>query len=259
MMIKQYKDNIFSLILSSILSAFVIYIVMQSHIKFLVHKPAKDIVLLDIPVQNNNIPPMPNKNITSMPKPEKLMQPIHKEIPKLKPKEKMPTPPEPIKNIHKPPPPAESQMRQDIIPKPSDYNESIRKSTTQTQSSFKDIKSPISSNLSKYSEPSPPPNNKSIKPSKDELGKYASLIRNIIESHKRYPERAKRNDEQGSVLLSITLSEDGDVLNVKLLKSSGSFTLDEYSKDLIKQIAKFPPPPTHKVFVFNLNLNYTIH
>ncbi|GAB6078743.1 energy transducer TonB [Hydrogenobaculum acidophilum] len=103
--------------------------------------------------------------------------------------------------------------------------------------------------------PSPPAS--SSKPTRDEISLYLTKVYEIIEEHKHYPSLAKRRGDSGSVFVKVRISSSGRVDSVSLLNSSGSYILDEYTKELIKSL-KFPPPPKGGI-TFDLKVNYRLN
>ncbi len=97
----------------------------------------------------------------------------------------------------------------------------------------------------------------SSKPTKDQISLYLSKVYEIIEEHKHYPSLAKRRGDSGSVFIRVRISSLGRVDSVSLLNSSGSYILDEYTKELIKSL-KFPLPPKGAI-TFDLKVNYRLN
>lgn len=65
-------------------------------------------------------------------------------------------------------------------------------------------------------------------------------IRERIERARFYPDQARRQGVEGVVEVEFTLSSDGRVEDVKVLRSSGSPLLDEASIETIKRAAPYP-------------------
>jgi len=64
-----------------------------------------------------------------------------------------------------------------------------------------------------------------------------------LERNKRYPSAAQARGERGIVQLSFSLDQQGHVTASKIIKSSGSSSLDEATLDLVRRAQPFPPPP----------------
>lgn len=97
-------------------------------------------------------------------------------------------------------------------------------------------------------EPAPPasPPAASPKPgaqaSKVDYG-YYQLILDRLDRLKRYPARARRRGDQGTVILAFTLNRDGSLKHYEIRQSSGSKALDLEVKKLIRRAAPFPAIP----------------
>lgn len=66
-----------------------------------------------------------------------------------------------------------------------------------------------------------------------EMAAYRSAIRREIESHKRYPTRAKIMRKQGKVSVSFNVGADGSLSGARITKSSGDESLDKAALDAI--------------------------
>ncbi|WFB48069.1 energy transducer TonB [Vibrio coralliilyticus] len=64
-----------------------------------------------------------------------------------------------------------------------------------------------------------------------------------LEQHKQYPRRAKRMRKQGVPLITFTMDRAGQVLGVKLVRSSGTESLDKEAVDLVYRATPLPLPP----------------
>jgi protein TonB len=85
-------------------------------------------------------------------------------------------------------------------------------------------------------------------------------FRQIVEKISRYRFYSQQqNSEHGLVVTRLTLARDGQVLDVALLKSSGSATLDSAVMQTIRQASPFPPLPaeTGGSQTFIVPVNYT--
>jgi len=94
-------------------------------------------------------------------------------------------------------------------------------------------------------------------PPVDQISRYFALVKGIIESKKRYPEEAKRRGEEGTVVVSFTIDESGNPVNVKLASSSGSPSIDNETLRLIRSL-KFPPPPDGKPINLRVEIEYQL-
>jgi TonB family C-terminal domain len=94
-------------------------------------------------------------------------------------------------------------------------------------------------------------------PPADQMSRYFALVKGIIESKKRYPEEAKRRGEEGTVVVSFTIDESGNPVNVRLASSSGSSSIDNETLRLIRSL-KFPPPPEGKPINLKVEVEYQL-
>jgi len=94
-------------------------------------------------------------------------------------------------------------------------------------------------------------------PPADQMSRYFALVKGIIESKRRYPEEAKRRGEEGIVVVSFTIDESGNPVNVKLASSSGSSSIDNETLRLIRSL-KFPPPPDGKPVNLRVEVEYQL-
>jgi protein TonB len=69
------------------------------------------------------------------------------------------------------------------------------------------------------------------------LKSYKARLRQLIETNKRYPKRAKRRGEQGTVIVSFVIFSNGQVKNIRISKSSGSSVLDNAAKKAVSKVS----------------------
>jgi periplasmic protein TonB len=62
-----------------------------------------------------------------------------------------------------------------------------------------------------------------------------------IERNKRYP--AGANGEQGTVKLAFRMDRDGNLVESRIVQSSGSAALDQETLALVSRAQPFPAPP----------------
>lgn len=85
--------------------------------------------------------------------------------------------------------------------------------------------------------PAPRPGSQTAKPG------YYKLILERLERLKKYPSRARRRGQQGTVVLSFTLNRDGSLKHYRITQSSGAKSLDLEVKKLILRATPFPAIP----------------
>lgn len=72
---------------------------------------------------------------------------------------------------------------------------------------------------------------------------YVESLRRKIGGNSRYPEYARRTGQEGTVDLVFAVRENGDVEDLKLLKSSGFIVLDVEALRNVRESAPFGPVP----------------
>ena len=75
------------------------------------------------------------------------------------------------------------------------------------------------------------------------LGEHFAYILKIIQDHMVYPQKARREGLQGKAFVSFIVLEDGQVENIRLLRSTGHEILDLNLVKAIREAAPFPKPP----------------
>ncbi len=99
-----------------------------------------------------------------------------------------------------------------------------------------------------------------LKAAKDRFQAYAAMIRAKIERAKRYPLPAREMGLEGAVKLRFSLTGQGELLRVEVLKSSGIKILDQAAVEAVKRAAPFPPPPSpydqEKEISFVVTINF---
>ena len=86
------------------------------------------------------------------------------------------------------------------------------------------------------------------------LRERLSVISNIVQRHINYPPIARRMGWEGKVLVSFVLEPNGDIRDLKVLKSCGYEVLDKEALDAIRRSYKdFPKPPVSVVVKLPIN------
>ncbi len=97
---------------------------------------------------------------------------------------------------------------------------------------------------------------------KDKFQQYALMIRTQIERSKHYPAKARRLGIAGTTILKFMISGKGDLLTIKIVKSSGEQILDKAALEAIEKAAPFPeaPPPFNqkKKIMFTIAINFRL-
>jgi protein TonB len=73
--------------------------------------------------------------------------------------------------------------------------------------------------------------------------KYGLVLHRQISNAKSYPRFARKAGIEGRLLVEITVDSAGNILAVKVRKSSGHQILDETTLDTIRKFERFPVPP----------------
>jgi len=87
---------------------------------------------------------------------------------------------------------------------------------------------------------------------------YLNNVEKSIEGTWKYPEQATRNRKDGKVNLDVTIRQDGWLENVRVVRSSGSKSLDNQA---IKSVVTNEPynPVPEAVGLEKLNLRFTFN
>jgi protein TonB len=86
------------------------------------------------------------------------------------------------------------------------------------------------------------------------LRERLSVISNIVQRHINYPPIARRMGWEGRVLIGFILEPNGDIRDLKVLKSCGYEALDKEALDAIRRSYRdFPKPPVSVVVKLPIN------
>lgn len=101
--------------------------------------------------------------------------------------------------------------------------------------------------------PPPPPVNIQADYEEENLGR----IRSLLSERLKYPKNALRLRQQGSVIVTFTLSSSGDVSAITITKSSDFEMLDDAARALIESTASAFPKPSKSVRI-SVPIDYKI-
>ncbi|MBU4305648.1 MAG: energy transducer TonB [Candidatus Omnitrophica bacterium] len=73
--------------------------------------------------------------------------------------------------------------------------------------------------------------------------RYQDMIKQKIESYRRYPEPARRKNIQGTVAVQFTILSSGDCRDASVIQSSGVTLLDKEALETISRASPFLPIP----------------
>jgi protein TonB len=86
------------------------------------------------------------------------------------------------------------------------------------------------------------------------LRERLSVISNIVQRHINYPSIARRMGWEGRALIGFVLEPNGDIRDLKVLKSCGYEVLDKEALDAIRRSYKdFPKPPVSVMVKLPIN------
>jgi len=74
-------------------------------------------------------------------------------------------------------------------------------------------------------------------------------IKELIAKYLQYPQIARRMGQMGRVIVSFTVTPNGDIEEIKIKQSSGFGVLDKNAVETIKKISPLSKPPSVKVVV----------
>lgn len=83
-------------------------------------------------------------------------------------------------------------------------------------------------------------------PSAAEL-EYAQELTAYIERNRFYPKRAWRLKKQGTVVISLTILNNGDFAGIRLVEASQHKILDDSAVDFLTDLKKFKPLPNTSI------------
>jgi protein TonB len=91
---------------------------------------------------------------------------------------------------------------------------------------------------------------------------YSLHLRDLISRKKKYPKKAKRKRQQGTVIIAFTIYSDGHIQNISIKQSSGSQLLDRNAISTIQQLSgkvPFPDKIDRQQWTFTLPLVYRLY
>jgi protein TonB len=84
---------------------------------------------------------------------------------------------------------------------------------------------------------------------KEYIKAHFLYIKDDIQKNISYPRLARKMGWEGKVVVSFVICEDGTVINIKIVKSSGFALLDKNAVESIKKAVPFPSPPVRAELV----------
>lgn len=75
------------------------------------------------------------------------------------------------------------------------------------------------------------------------LKSYLAEVRRLLEKHKTYPWMARRQHQEGMVVLKFTIGKEGEIAAHAIARSSGHEVLDGAAQETLRKVGRFPPLP----------------
>jgi protein TonB len=75
------------------------------------------------------------------------------------------------------------------------------------------------------------------------LGVYLQKVRSLLEKQKNYPMMARRQNQEGVVVLQFTINSRGQIEGTRVRRSSGHDLLDQAARETLLRVGCFPPFP----------------
>jgi protein TonB len=89
------------------------------------------------------------------------------------------------------------------------------------------------------------------------LEDYRGSVRARLADARSYPAKARRLRQEGEVLVSFRVVEDGSVEDLTVEETSGFEVLDDAAVRLVESCSPFPLPP-HSPFAFRIPVRYRL-
>ncbi|MFZ1208021.1 MAG: energy transducer TonB [Pseudolabrys sp.] len=99
------------------------------------------------------------------------------------------------------------------------------------------------------------------RPSAAQVASWHRRIAQQVKQHKGYPPSARARHETGTAQLAFTLDRNGKLITSRIVRTSGSATLDQETIDTVRRAQPFPPPPPNmpgETFDFTVPIRFNI-
>ena len=99
------------------------------------------------------------------------------------------------------------------------------------------------------------------RPSASQVASWHRRIALQVERHKGYPASARARHETGTTELGFTLDRSGKVVASRIVRTSGSASLDQETIDTVRRAQPFPSPPPNmpgETFDFTVPIRFNI-
>ncbi|PWC58048.1 energy transducer TonB [Azospirillum sp. TSH7] len=200
--------------------------------------PAVLLELAPLPVA----PPEPTPAI-DIPLPEPMPEPVIEPEP----------PPEPEPVVEEPPPPEPPPVVEPEVvlpkpppeppkPKPKPEKPKLEKPKPPRPVAQPVQPAPVAAPPAPAPAPAPAAPAPSAAPSRA-VPSWQGRLLSHLERHKRYPRAAQARRQEGVAQVRFTIDRDGNVLSVRLDRSSGVPSLDEETVEMVRRASPLPAPP----------------
>ena len=88
---------------------------------------------------------------------------------------------------------------------------------------------------------------------------YFELIQNKIEKNRKYPPDAVSKNQEGTAYVKFTITPNGDVSEISLVKSSGYDNLDKAAIAMVKDSNPFPSLPQETALSVKLPITFKLN
>jgi len=140
------------------------------------------------------------------------------------------------------PPSAEEEIVKEKLPEPEPESQPEEEKIAEELEP--QPKEQIEKEIVKQPQPEPPQEFvEVINPQEKTMLRYEDMIKQKIESHRKYPNWAKKQGFEGTAHLKFTVLSTGFAKDIKIIKSSGFNILDKEAVSTIKRAQPFPPIP----------------
>jgi TonB family C-terminal domain len=231
--------------------------------------PEKRLIEIDLSLENvqrqshadlpQKAQPFPARPPQTQPVPQATIPPTKEEIKSSTAKQTKQE--ERLIQVQSPPKPAEAEIREIQTPQVQTFPLSKEETKSQTAEhpeqgerllQAKEISQKPASQRKEAEGPRLADENKNAEESF--LRERLSVISNIVQRHINYPPIARRMGWEGRVLIGFVLEPNGDIRDLKVLKSCGYEVLDKEALDAIRRSHRdFPKPPVSVVIKLPIN------
>jgi protein TonB len=207
---------------------------------FSVPKPAPMVAKAVLPARPKSVPPPPEKKIVKEkpPKPIAKIQPAKRKTKVIRPQPEAPAvvlPPEPE---------PEPEVAAEVV-EPAPDPAPTRVANSEENLTAQVTRGPIATDTA----PADAVAQSSPMGKKQYIKAHFLYIKDDIQKNISYPRLARKMGWEGKVVISFIICEDGTVINVKIVKSSGFALLDKNAVESIKKAVPFPSPPVRAELV----------